>query len=188
PFDEGDVVLRRPLSVRGQLEPGPVLDGLDDAAHDTLDQGGEDRSLVGEVLVQRPTRDPRLSADGSDGRLMKALAREDRKRAVEDLCTACGAVRRWAVPGRRHVVVGGPGHAGPQEFSAAQSWQRARRPGETAHVRGSEAVAAPARHRAIAARPDPPGHRPRGPARLRKAPGCSKSPRGALYKGRDGAS
>src|SRR5262249_4467026 len=157
PSDEGDVVLRRPLSVRGQLEPGPVLDGLDDAAHDTLDQGGEDRSLVGEVLVQRPTRDPRLSADGGDGRLMEALARKARERGVGDLVRACVAVKPCAVPGSRHVGLGSPGDAGPQEFSGAQSWQRARRPGETAHVRGSEAVAAPARHRAIAARPDPPG-------------------------------
>jgi hypothetical protein len=102
-----------------------VLDGLDDAAHDALDQGGEDRPLVREVLVQRTARDPRLSADGGDGRLMEALARKDCERAVEDLVTARVAAKLCSVPGSRHVVLGSPCAARPQELSGAHGCQRA---------------------------------------------------------------
>jgi hypothetical protein len=95
-----------------------VLDGLEDAAHDALDQGGEDRALVREVLVQRTPRDVRLSADDGDGRLMEALAREDRERAVEDLVTARIGAKPCSVPGSRHVVLGSPWAARPQELSS----------------------------------------------------------------------
>src|SRR5262249_55921704 len=131
PFDECDVLLRRPLPVSGQLEPGPVLDGLDDAAHDALDQGGEDRALVREVLVQRAATDPRSHADVGDGRLVEAPTREDRERAVEDLVAARVAAKIRSTPGSRHIVLRSPYDAGLQELCVAHGCQRASRLGET---------------------------------------------------------
>src|SRR5262249_11812250 len=53
-LDEGDVVLLRPCHLRWELEWRPVLDGVDDATDDAIDERRQHTALVGEVLVQVP--------------------------------------------------------------------------------------------------------------------------------------
>ena len=65
-----------------------MLDGVEDATHDAIDERRQDIALVREVLVQGAPCDARPRADVGDGRLMEAVAREHRERTVEDLVPA----------------------------------------------------------------------------------------------------
>src|SRR5262245_55352922 len=103
-LDEGDVVLLRPCHLRWELEWRPVLDGVDDATDDTIDERRQDIALVGEVLVQGAPRDVRPRADVGDGRLIEAFGREHRERTVEDLVPAFIARQIGAAGQNRHAV------------------------------------------------------------------------------------
>src|SRR5262245_3326458 len=107
-LDEGDVLLLPPHQVRREIERRPMLDRIDDATHDAIHECGQDVALVREVLVQGAPRDERPPTDVGDGRLMEALAREHRERAVENLLPALVAWQIRAADRSRHAAPGTP--------------------------------------------------------------------------------
>jgi hypothetical protein len=91
-----------------ELEWRPVLDGVDDATDDAIDERRQHIALVGEVLVQGAPRDASPRADVGDGGLVEAFSREHRERTFEDLLPALLARKMRAAHRNRHVIPGTP--------------------------------------------------------------------------------